>query len=184
MMTKLRNLIAHWIYVEPANFVLAENSTNNGAQVFLLVYVVDILLMGSDSTLLFDLLKRLATTFKIRDLGTSSFFLGIETVPLDGGFILSQRKYMVDILKRAGMEVCKPLVTPVTAACSGESSDDPFDNPTQYRRLAGALQYLTVTRLDLSYAVNCLYQHMHSPTVAHPHWVLLKMVLQYVKGTT
>ncbi|XP_019155017.1 PREDICTED: uncharacterized protein LOC109151872 [Ipomoea nil] len=47
--------------------------------------------------------------------------------------------------------------------------------------LAGALQYLTITRPDLSFVVNQLCQHMHVPTIAH--WEQLKRVLRYVKGT-
>lgn len=54
------------------------------------------------------------------------------------------------------MTECKPLVTPTSAARPASPSDEFFNNLTQYRRLAGALQYLTITTLDLSYAVNRL----------------------------
>ncbi|XP_019168035.1 PREDICTED: uncharacterized protein LOC109163785 [Ipomoea nil] len=129
---------------------------------YLLVYVDDILVMGSDASCVTRLLTDLASEFKIRDMGAPSFFLGIETVSKDGGLFLSQQRYMRDILSRAGMVDCKPLATP-------------------YRSLAGALQYLTVTRPDLSFAVNRVCQHMHSPTTEH--WAMLKRVLRYVKGT-
>ncbi|XP_019193723.1 PREDICTED: uncharacterized protein LOC109187824 [Ipomoea nil] len=59
---------------------------------------------------------------------------------------------------------------------------DLYDDPTQYMSLVGALQYLTITQSDLSFAVNQLCQHMHAPTVSH--WEQLKRVLRYVKGTT
>ncbi|XP_019173896.1 PREDICTED: uncharacterized protein LOC109169468 [Ipomoea nil] len=88
---------------------------------------------------------------------------------------------MRDILKRAGMTDCKPLATPSAVTQPMTSSDEPFDNPTQYRRLVGALQYLTITRPDLSFSVNRLCQFMHSPT--SDHWGLLKRVLRYIKGT-
>ncbi|XP_019178918.1 PREDICTED: uncharacterized protein LOC109174086 [Ipomoea nil] len=84
--------------------------------------------------------------------------------------LLSQRRYMGDLLNLAASTT--KAVTP---------SDEVYDNPTQYRRLAGALQYLTITRPDLSYAVNKLCLFMHAPTVEH--WGLLKRVLRYVKGT-
>ncbi|XP_019189975.1 PREDICTED: uncharacterized protein LOC109184428 [Ipomoea nil] len=51
-----------------------------------------------------------------------------------------------------------------------------FEHPTHYRSIAGALQYLTVTRPDLSYAVNRLCQHMQSPTTVY--WSLMKRVLR------
>ncbi|XP_019155970.1 PREDICTED: uncharacterized protein LOC109152782 [Ipomoea nil] len=91
--------------------------------------------MGNDPALLDVLLRRLSTTFKIRDLGTPSFFLGIETLKVDGSLILSQRRYMDDILSRASMSKCKLLATPTTVTQSATPSIQPFDNPTQYRRI-------------------------------------------------
>ncbi|XP_019170412.1 PREDICTED: uncharacterized protein LOC109165898 [Ipomoea nil] len=130
--------------------------TAGGARVFLLVYVDDIIMMGTDATLVTTLLGRLASTFKIRDLGSPRFFLGIETVPFDNGLLLSQRRYMTDLLGRSGMADCKPLTTPAAVTKSVIQTDELHDNPTQYRRIVGALQYLTITRPDLPYAVNRL----------------------------
>ncbi|XP_019157958.1 PREDICTED: uncharacterized protein LOC109154654 [Ipomoea nil] len=151
------------------------------SKVFLLVYVDDIIMMGSDAALVESLLRRLASAFKIRYLSTPGFFLGIETVPSNGGMILSQHRYMVDLLQRSGMTDCKSLTTPASVTQAVTPSDQPFENPTQYRRIVGALQYLTITRPDLAYAVNRLCQFMHSPT--DDHWVMVKRVLRYIKGT-
>ncbi|XP_019150243.1 PREDICTED: uncharacterized protein LOC109147061 [Ipomoea nil] len=68
--------------------------------------------MGNDSSLLDELLCRLSSTFKIRDLGSPTFFLSIETIPLDGGILLSQRRYMDDILTRAVNRLCQFMRTP------------------------------------------------------------------------
>ncbi|XP_019161038.1 PREDICTED: uncharacterized protein LOC109157641 [Ipomoea nil] len=138
-------------------------------------------MMGNDAALVASLLQRLASAFKIRDLGTPHFFLGIETISDGDCIILSQRRYMTDLLSRAGMVDCKPLATPAAVTKSVTPSEEPFDNPTQYRRVVGALQYLTITRPDLSYSVNWLCQFMHSPTTEH--WGLVKRVLRYIKGT-
>ncbi|XP_019163279.1 PREDICTED: uncharacterized protein LOC109159655 [Ipomoea nil] len=151
------------------------------SRVFLLVYVDDIIMLGNAPSLVHTLLGKLAATFKIRDLGTPTFFLGIETLSVPGGLVLSQRRYMRDILQRAGMTECKTLATPASVSQPVSQSTESFDNPTLYRRLAGALQYLTITRPDLSYSVNRLCQFMHSPT--EEHWGLLKRVLHYVRGT-
>ncbi|XP_019193128.1 PREDICTED: uncharacterized protein LOC109187399 [Ipomoea nil] len=138
-------------------------------------------MLGNDAVLIDTLLKQLSTTFKIRDLGTPGFFLGIETVKVNDGMLLLQRRYLGDILTRAGMGDCKLLATPAAVTQAVSPSEKPFDNPTQYRRIVGALQYLTITRPNLSYAVNRLCQFMHSLT--EDHWGLLKRVLRYVKGT-
>ncbi|XP_019168916.1 PREDICTED: uncharacterized protein LOC109164824 [Ipomoea nil] len=155
--------------------------TSGDSRVFLLVYVDDIIMMGNDTSPVTVLLHRLATTFKIRDLGTPSFFLGIETLTLGDSFLLSQRRYMQDILSRSGMTDCKALATPALVTRPTTSSSASFENPTQYRRIVGALQYLTITRPDLAYSVNRLCQFIHSPT--DDHWSLLKRVLRYIKGT-
>ncbi|XP_019175576.1 PREDICTED: uncharacterized protein LOC109170893 [Ipomoea nil] len=114
-------------------------------------------------------------------MGVPSFFLGIETVPLSSGMLLSQQRYMKDILKRAGMVDCKPVITAVSSAKITDDVAVPYADPTLYRSLAGALQYLTITRPDLSYAVNLLCQHIHAPTTTDLAY--LKRVLRYVKGT-
>ncbi|XP_019197088.1 PREDICTED: uncharacterized protein LOC109190944 [Ipomoea nil] len=156
-------------------------TTSGASKVYLLVYVDDIIVMGHDARAVDTLLTRLATTFKIRDLGKPSFFLGIETVDTKGGIVLSQRRYMTDLLGRAGMSDCKPLTTPAAVTKPVTASDEPFDNLTQYRRIVGALQYLTIRRPDLSFSVNRLCQFMHAPTM--DHWALAKRVLRYIKGT-
>ncbi|XP_019186569.1 PREDICTED: uncharacterized protein LOC109181273 [Ipomoea nil] len=77
--------------------------------------------MGSDQNLVNHLLSKLSSTFKIRDLGEPGFFLAIETVKCDDGILLSQQRYMNDILKRVGMTECKPLSTPIPVSKSVHS---------------------------------------------------------------
>ncbi|XP_019200069.1 PREDICTED: uncharacterized protein LOC109193670 [Ipomoea nil] len=101
-----------------------------GSRVFLLVYVDDIIMLGNDAVLVESLLQRLATAFKIRDLGPPTFFLGIETITVPDGMLLTQRRYIRDILQRAGMTDCKPLATPASITQSVSQSTEPFDNPT------------------------------------------------------
>ncbi|XP_019172455.1 PREDICTED: uncharacterized protein LOC109167839 [Ipomoea nil] len=88
---------------------------------------------------------------------------------------------MTDLLNRAGMLDCKSLTTPAAVTTSAVPTTTSYDNPTHYRRIVGALQYLTITRPDLSYSVNYLCQFMHSPT--DEHWGMAKRVLRYIKGT-
>jgi len=80
--------------------------------------------------------------------------MAVTVEPRATGFLLNQRQYALDILERAGMTDCKPCSTPVdTQAKLSADLGDPVANPTAYRSLAGALQYLTFTRPDLTYAV-------------------------------
>lgn len=75
-------------------------------QLYLLVYVDDILVMGSDSAHVSGLVSRMAAEFKVRDMGAPTFFLRIEMVSHNCGLLLLQYWYMKSILKCAGMVGC------------------------------------------------------------------------------
>lgn len=109
------------------------------------------------------------------------FFLSIEMVRDGDRMILSQHRYMIDILTRANMSTCKALATLISVSHLVDANVESFFDSTKYQSLVCALQYLTVTRPCLSFAVNRLCQYMHSLTMVD--WVALKRVLRYVKGT-
>ncbi|XP_019157750.1 PREDICTED: uncharacterized protein LOC109154406 [Ipomoea nil] len=149
---------------------------------YLLVYVHDILLMGNNSDMVDSVLSKLATVFKIRDLGRLRFFLGIEAIHTNNNMILSQHRYMTELLRKAGMESCNPLSTPMaTTVVMTDGGSAVLDDLTPYRQLIGSLMYLLITRPNLSYAVNQMCHFMHNPT--QNHWAALKRVLRYMKGT-
>jgi hypothetical protein len=144
--------------------------------------VDDILLTGSNSSLLQSLITLLSSEFKLRDLGSTHYFLGIEVTPTNMGLMLTQHKYALDILSRSGMSTYKPVDTPVSASKNGLLPSEPFLDSTRFRQIIGALQYLTFIRPDICYAVNKVCQFMHAPTESH--WVVVKRILRYVKGTS
>jgi len=68
------------------------------------------------------------------------------------------------------MASCKPCPTPVdTKPKTSAKSSTPFEDPSLYRSLAGALQYLTFTRPDISYVVQHICLFMHNPMDDHMH---------------
>ncbi|XP_022003737.1 uncharacterized mitochondrial protein AtMg00810-like [Helianthus annuus] len=150
---------------------------------YLLLYVDDILLVTSSAHLCQQLMDSLASEFAMKYLGPLSYFLGITVTRHKDSMFLSQQAYAYDIMHRAGMRSCKQVDTPVdTQPKLSATSGVPFDDPSLYRSLAGALQYLTFTRPDLSYAVQQICMHMHAPM--NFHWQALKRIIRYLQGTT
>ena len=58
------------------------------------------------------------------------------------------------------------------------SEEDMISNPTDYRRIVGSLQYLTLSRPDISFAVSKLAQHLEKPKPIH--WTAMKRVWRYL----
>ncbi|XP_075075263.1 uncharacterized protein LOC142162667 [Nicotiana tabacum] len=107
----------------------------------------------------------------------------VFTVAQSGsGIVISQRKYALDILEDSGMLNCKPVDSPMdpnTKLVPGQGK--PLKDPGRYRRLVGKLNYLTITRPDISFAVSVVSQFLQSP--CDSHWDAAIRILRYVKGS-
>jgi hypothetical protein len=149
---------------------------------YVLLYIDDIILTANTSTLLRSIISTLSSEFSMTDLGDLHHFLGINVHRNASGLFLSQNQYALEILDRANMLNCNPLPTPVDSRSKASAHDGtPFADPALYRSLAGALQYLTLTRPDIAYDVHQIRLFMHAPTTSH--FQLVKRILRYIKGT-
>ena len=102
--------------------------------IYLLVYVDDLLLTGNNSTFIRHLITLLNSEFKIQHLGSVHYFLGIEVTQTAKGLMLSQHKYTLDIIQRAGMSSCKAVDTPASSSSKLLlTSDAAYSDPTRYR---------------------------------------------------
>ena len=145
------------------------------------VYVDDIVITGDDVEEIKCLKENLGKAFEVKDLGPLRYFLGIEIARSHKGIVLSQRKYVLDLLTETGMLGCRPCSNPIDKnhQISAESGD-PI-NKEAYQRLVGRLIYLFHTRPDISYAVSVVSRYMHDPRTGHME--LVYRILRYLKGT-
>ncbi|KAJ0733108.1 putative RNA-directed DNA polymerase [Helianthus annuus] len=181
--TKLSNVLQHLGFhgskTDPSLFIL----NRSGTHVYLLVYVDDIIITGNDPNTVNSIIASLGQQVSLMDMGRLTYFLGIEVLHTSSGLILSQRKYIQELIDRAGLKESKPLATPTNAKTDTITKDDPLmSDPTRYRHCVGALQYATLSRPDIAYAVNRVCQFMHEPHESH--WTAVKRIIRYLKGTS
>ena len=97
--------------------------------------------------------------------------------------VISQRKYTLNILTDIGMLDCKPIDTPMDPNVKlVPGQGELLRDPGRYRRLVGKLNYLTITRPDISFPMSVVSQFLQSP--CDSHWDVVVCILRYVKGTS
>jgi len=164
---------------DPGLFITADKT------IFLLIYVDDILIIGSNTTTLVSTKHKLMTAFDARDLGPANFFLGMDITRDRAAKTtkLSQHRLTHDLLAKFNMEDAKTVATPSSTSIKLTKDGDPLDTKTcPYSTLVGSLMYLSIcTRPDIAQAVGALARYMAQPTVAH--WTAAKTVLRYLAGT-
>ena len=134
----------------------------------LLVYMDDIVITGNDPTCVATLKLVLDAKFGIKDLGSLEFSLGLEIARSKKGVSLNQTKFALDILKETSIMGCKPAKSPMEQQLKlSKDSGELLLDSSKYRRLIGKLMYLTLSRLDITYAVNRLSQFLAKPRVPH-----------------
>ncbi|KAM1859213.1 hypothetical protein ACFX13_011547 [Malus domestica] len=151
--------------------------------ILLLLYVDDIILTGSNPVKIQVVIHNLADVFDLKDMGQLTYFLGLQIhYNADGSLFVNQSKYTKELVKKAGIEHCKPTSTPSKPHSQLLTTEGiPLSDPTHYRSLVGALQYLTFTRPDIAHSVNVVCQYMTNPTELHLH--LVKRIIRYLQGT-
>lgn len=136
--------------------------------ILILVYVDDILITSNSPSSIADLIATLNAKFPLKDLGGLNYFLGIQAHLSSNKVCLTRTKYITDLLHKGNMADAKPMKTPMVTGLKLSALDSPeTEDPSLYRSVVGALQYLTVARADIAFAGNKVYQFMHAPKEPH-----------------
>lgn len=156
-----------------------------GVVTYIVIYVDDILLVSNSDQAIADMKRKLSAEFEMKDLNEIRSFLGLNVQRNRQKRIMTidQRAYVQGILERFGMQNCKASAIPMDPNLRLEKEQDPkkfTDKP--YRELVGCLMYLMVTsRPDICAAVN--YFAGFQCGASEQHWVHLKRILRYLRGT-
>lgn len=153
-------------------------------ELYLLLYVDDIILTGNNEHELNSVKRMLSLEFDMTDMGRLKSFLGVKIEFRPNGMFLSQKVYTENLLKRFGMEHCNPKRTPLNTNHAEETEDEKIITEEKpYRELVGCLSYLMLnTRPDICAAVH--YFSRFQNNAKECHWNGLKGILRYLRGTT
>ena len=148
--------------------------------VILLVYVDDIVVTGSDQETIGTIKRLLHSTFHMKDLGQLTYFLGLEVHFQQKGIFVNQHKYIQDLIQLVGLTNSTLVDSPMEIYLKLRRDEGVLQqDPTFYRKLVGSLIYLTITRLDISFAMSKFMQfprHLHLSAVHH--------IIKYLFGTS
>ncbi|RDX73133.1 putative mitochondrial protein, partial [Mucuna pruriens] len=103
----------------------------------------------------------------MKELGKLKYFLGIKVAYSKQGIFISQRKYILDLLKEIEKLGCKISRVLIEQNHKIGYEESPIIEKSQYQRLMGKLIYLSHTRLDIAYDVSVISQFMHDPRERH-----------------
>ncbi|GKV19984.1 hypothetical protein SLEP1_g30170 [Rubroshorea leprosula] len=149
--------------------------------VYFLIFVDDIIVTGSTEKLVESIISLMGATFSIKDLGCLNYFLGVNAIFTNAGLFLSQAQYIRELLAKFDMSDAKPVQSPLSTVPLQLHQGNQLSDAQPYRQLVGSLQYLALTRPDISFAVNKLSQFLHAPSDVH--WQAAKRILRYLKGS-
>ncbi|KAK4404293.1 hypothetical protein Sango_0797900 [Sesamum angolense] len=153
----------------------------DSGQLFLSLYVDDILITGPSLCAIQEVKDYLHDLFTIKDLGDARYFLGLEIACNPSVTYVAQTKYVIDIVKDTKLLHSKSVSTPFPQGLKlSADSGAKLEHPNAYRRLVGRLLYLSFTRPDISHCVQELSQFLNHP--CKDHWVAALHVVKYLKG--
>ena len=165
--------------------------SRDGVRMVVPVHVDDLVLASASKEAIEKVKSELRTRFKIHEQGPTSFLLGVklERDRQNRTISLSQPAYVDSILHTYRMQDCNPAQTPMaekdrlSSAMSPVSEEEKEDmKGVPYREALGKLLYLSIaTRPDIAYAVGVLCRFSENP--GREHWLALKRVIRYLKGT-
>ncbi|KAE8703917.1 hypothetical protein F3Y22_tig00110462pilonHSYRG00339 [Hibiscus syriacus] len=151
-------------------------------RIYILVYVDDIIITGDSSPSIDSIVHALSRDFSLKDLRSLAYFLGIKVKRTEEAMLLSQRKYIIELLEKICLLNATPTVTPMIGASKmTQEVGALLSDAREYRSIVGALLYVCHTRPDIAFSVNKATQFMHAPRELH--LAAVKRILKYLAST-
>lgn len=180
-------------YLKTLNFENTDDDPciyyNEDRSIIISLFVDDGLVAGINQDSMLKVMDKLNQEFEItfdRKLQDNLLYLGMEIKIEPHGIFVSQSNYTEKILKCFKLDTSNSVSTPMERGMVTDEENHINDQTLQksepYREAIGSLLYLaTISRPDISFAVNYLSRFNNKPMISH--WKMVKRVFQYLKGT-
>nr|GFA26416.1 retrovirus-related Pol polyprotein from transposon TNT 1-94 [Tanacetum cinerariifolium] len=146
------------------------------------IYVDDIIFSSTNPKYCTKFLDLMVKRFEMSMMGEMKFFLGLQVNQFSNEIFINQSKYILDILKRFGMENCDTVLTLMAeqAKLKLVLVGKPVDY-TDYRSMIGSLMYVTSSRPDIMFAAYMCARYQANPNEHHVS--AIKRIFRYLKRT-
>ncbi|GKA52321.1 putative ribonuclease H-like domain-containing protein [Tanacetum coccineum] len=146
------------------------------------VYVDDIIFGSTKKSLCVEFEQMMHKRFQMSSMGELTFFLGLQVQQKEDGMnLISQDKYVADILKKFNFTTVKAASTPIETNKALNKDEEAEDVDVHlYRSIIGSLMYLTTSRPDIMFAVCACARFQVTPKTSYLH--ALKKIFRYLKG--
>lgn len=124
----------------------------SGISTYMIIYVDDILISSQNEESILKVKKYLHQLFNIKGLGQVKYFLGVEIARSENDLVLTQEKYIADMLKDENFQHTKPTPSPLPTGTNQAVEGECFEDSELYRKIVGRMFYLYIIRPDISYA--------------------------------
>ena len=171
-------------HADPCIFIKRSEPSDADKLTVIAICVDDLIIIATTEGEMNQIKSNLSKHFKMKDLGSLHFCLGVNIEQTEEGLTLSQKQYIEKLLERYGLQDANPVSTPMdlnVKLVADDGHSKPVDR-IRYQSMIGSLLYAAVaTRPDISQAVGALSKFSSAPTEVH--LTAVKRVLRYLKGT-
>lgn len=162
---------------------------NEDRSMIIALFVDDGLIAGTNTDEMIQVLEKLNREFEVTfDIASNNrlSYLGMQIQNDSSGIFVNQSQYTQRILQRFKFDMLNPASTPMERGMVTDEgnliNNKPLEKSEPYREVIGSLLYLaTISRPDISFAINYLSRSCSKPMISH--WKMVKRVFQYLKGT-
>nr|GEX28940.1 retrovirus-related Pol polyprotein from transposon TNT 1-94 [Tanacetum cinerariifolium] len=133
---------------EPSRPILTRNQLRSDGDMCMYALTNHVFKGTSDPTLF---IRRFDEDFLVM-MGETTFFLALQLNQSPCGIFINQPSYVLEILKKYGIETCDPVGTPMEIKDKLDlDQNGSLVDATKYRSMIGALMYLTSSIPNINY---------------------------------